>query len=56
MLATRYLCALDPGDERGLTGGIGGTRTGRDGQGAKTGRREGRFLDLAGRRLNNGKA
>jgi hypothetical protein len=24
--------------------------------GAKTGRREGRFLDLAGRRLNNGKA
>jgi hypothetical protein len=27
-----------------------------DDEGAKTGRREGRFLDLAGRRLNNGKA
>jgi len=41
ILATRCFCGLGRGDERGVAGGIGGTRTGGDRQGTKTGRRGG---------------
>jgi hypothetical protein len=56
MMAAGCFGGFERGDECALTGGIRGTRTRGGRQGASTGRRERRFLDLAGRRLNNGKA